>query len=175
MTETINRQPQGIPSGCQFAPTAHSEPDVSLTPTAPAYDDEVQKERLAAIADKCQAIHRLQTEMDLLNVDAAVASVRRNFPDAAELHVDNARHGWTGAALNEYAPIGLRDKDGNDITPDDPHWFDRRHPDDDNTDPGVSIHMSRLGRGFFGYEHEGIHYDPETGHRVIDMNHTFSA
>ncbi|MET4144060.1 DUF2958 domain-containing protein [Arthrobacter sp. UYCo732] len=30
MTDSITRQPQGIPVGGQFAPTAHAEPDVSL-------------------------------------------------------------------------------------------------------------------------------------------------
>lgn len=31
MTESINRQPQGIPAGGQFAPTTHAEPDVALS------------------------------------------------------------------------------------------------------------------------------------------------
>lgn len=34
MTTPPNRQPEGIPSGGQFAPNAHSEPDVSLPPAA---------------------------------------------------------------------------------------------------------------------------------------------
>ena len=33
MTETIARQPQGIPAGGQFAPTSHSEPAIGLNPT----------------------------------------------------------------------------------------------------------------------------------------------
>jgi hypothetical protein len=32
MTETIARQPAGIPAGGQFAPTSHAEPNVSLSP-----------------------------------------------------------------------------------------------------------------------------------------------
>lgn len=86
MTETISRQPQGIPSGGQFAPTAHAEPEVTLPPGVPAYDHEAQQERLTAISEKRQAMDRLQAEMDLLNVDAAIASVRRYFPEATELH-----------------------------------------------------------------------------------------
>ncbi|MET4143777.1 hypothetical protein [Arthrobacter sp. UYCo732] len=173
--QTANRQPQGIPVGGQFAATTHAEPGVSLDAGVPAYDDDAQKARLAAIAEKSKAISKLQAEMDLLNIDAAIGSVRKHFPDAAYLCVDRARHGWTGAALDEYAPKSLQDKEGNEITANDPKWFYRRDPGDDNIDPGVSIHMSRLGRSFFSYEHEGIRYDPETGNHVIDMNHKFAA
>ncbi|OOP65271.1 hypothetical protein BMF89_00015 [Arthrobacter sp. SRS-W-1-2016] len=45
MTESTSRQPQGIPVGGQFAPTAHSEPDVALTPAAPARPAETQRKR----------------------------------------------------------------------------------------------------------------------------------
>lgn len=44
MTENITRQPQGIPAGGQFAPTAHAEPDVSLT-AAPGRPVETQRAR----------------------------------------------------------------------------------------------------------------------------------
>lgn len=40
MSETISRQPQGIPAGGQFAPTAHAEPAVSLAPAPPKKDQE---------------------------------------------------------------------------------------------------------------------------------------
>lgn len=36
MTDTIARQPQGIPAGGQFAPTSHSEPAVGLGGSSPA-------------------------------------------------------------------------------------------------------------------------------------------
>lgn len=36
MTETIARQPQGIPVGGQFAPTTHTEPDIGLNTAAQA-------------------------------------------------------------------------------------------------------------------------------------------
>ncbi|GAA4033994.1 hypothetical protein GCM10023063_17380 [Arthrobacter methylotrophus] len=45
MTESINRQPQGIPVGGQFAPTAHAEPDVALAASAPARPAETQRKR----------------------------------------------------------------------------------------------------------------------------------
>lgn len=45
MTESINRQPQGIPAGGQFAPTAHAEPEVSLSAPAPARPVETQRAR----------------------------------------------------------------------------------------------------------------------------------
>lgn len=172
MTETA-RQPPGIPAGGQFAPTAHAEPGISLTSTAvtPA----VQKELLGALSEKRQELHQLQSEMDLMNVDAAIGSVRRYFPDAARLHVDRARHGWTGAPLDSFEAKSIRDRDGNDITPDDQHWYYRRDTDDDQIDPGVSVHLSRLGTGFFGYQHEGVSFDPESGDYVIDMDHKFSA
>jgi hypothetical protein len=169
----IARQPQGIPAGGQFAATAHAEPELNLTSTAvtPA----AQRQLLDALFEKRQEIHRLQEQMDLMNVDAAIGSVRRHFPDAAKLHVTRSRHGWTGEPLDEFSPAGIRDKDGHDITPGDKHWFYRRDKDDDQIDPGVSVHLSRLGTGFFGYEHEGVGYDPETGDYVIDMDHQFSA
>lgn len=175
MNETINRQPQGIPAGGQFAVTAHAEPGVTLAPEVPAYDHEAQQERLTAISEKRQAMDRLQTEMDLLNVDAAIASVRKYFPEATELHIDHRRHGWTGELLDDYEPKSLRDKDGNDITAEEPKWFYRREPGSDGSEPLVSNHLWNIGRGFFGHGHEGVSYDPETGHRVIDMNHKFSA
>lgn len=172
MTETA-RQPQGIPAGGQFAATAHAEPEVSLTSTAvtPA----TQKELIGALSEKRQELLRLQGELDLMNVDAAIGSVRRYFPDAARLHVDRARHGWTGQPLDSFEAKSIRDRDGNDITPDDQHWYYRRDADDDQIDPGVSIHLSRLGTSFFGYPHEGISFDMETGDYVIDMDHKFSA
>lgn len=172
MTDTA-RQPQGIPAGGQFAAVVHTEPDVSLTP--PVRTPAAQKKLLDDLFEKRQEIHRLQGQMDLMHVDAAIGSVRRHFPTATELRVGRGRHGWTGQPLDEYAPRSLRDKEGNDLTSEDPKWFYRREPGDDNLDPGVSIHLSRLGTGFFGYEHEGISYDPETGDIVIDMNHKFSA
>jgi hypothetical protein len=45
MTDSINRQPQGIPVGGQFAPTTHAEPDVALAPPAPARPVETQRKR----------------------------------------------------------------------------------------------------------------------------------
>lgn len=78
-------------------------------------------------------------------------------------------------APDEYEAKSIRDKNGNDITPDDKHWYYRREPGDDNLDPGVSVHLSRLGASFFSYEHEGVGYDPETSTFVIDMDHKFSA
>lgn len=173
MSTDPSRQPQGIPTGGQYAATAHAEPGVALAPTAvtPA----AQKELLGALSEKRQEIERLQGQMDLMNLDAAIGSVRRYFPQATQLHVDRARHGWTGDPLDQYAPKSLRDEEGNDLTADEPQWFYRRDPGDDQIDPGVSIHLARLSSGFFGYEHEGVSYDPETGTHVIDMNHTFSA
>jgi hypothetical protein len=172
MTETA-RQPKGIPTGGQFAATAHAEPEVSLTSTAVTPPE--QKDLLAALSEKRQELHRLQGEVDLMTVDAAIGSVRRHFPNAARLYVDRAKHGWTGQPLDSFEAKGIRDADGHDITPNDPHWYYRRDAGDDQVDPGVSIHLSRLGNRFFGYEHEGISYDMETGDYVIDMDHKFSA
>ncbi|QOT19248.1 DUF2958 domain-containing protein [Paenarthrobacter sp. YJN-5] len=45
MTESINRQPQGIPAGGQFAPTAHAEPEVALPAPAPERPAETQRSR----------------------------------------------------------------------------------------------------------------------------------
>ena len=169
----IARQPQGIPAGGQFAATAHAEPGISLASTAITPPE--QRKLLDALSAKRQEIDRLQNQMDLLNVDAAIGSVRRYFPNAARLRVDRAKHGWTGQPLDEYAPVGLLDQDGNDLTAGDPHWFYRRDSGDDQLDPGVSIHLARISSGFLGYRHEGISYDPESGTHVIDMDHKFSA
>jgi hypothetical protein len=172
MTETA-RQPAGIPAGGQFAATAHAEPGITLASTAvtPA----AQKELIDALSEKRQEMDRLQGQMDLMNIDAAIGSIRRYYPDAARLQVDRAKHGWTGQPLDEYAPVGLLDKDGNDLTGGDRHWFYRRDPGDDQIDPGVSIHLARISGGFLGYRHEGISYDPDTNTHVIDMDHKFSA
>lgn len=155
--------------------TFKSQTESPIALAAPTQTPVAQKELLDAISDKRQVMHRLQGEMDLMNIDAAIGSVRRHFPEAARLHVDRARHGWTGDYLDQYAPKSLRDKDGNDITADDPKWYYRREPGDDQLDAGVSIHLSRLSSGFFGYQHEGVSFDPETGNHVIDMDHKFSA
>ena len=45
MTDSISRQPQGIPAGGQFAPTAHAEPDVALAIPSPARPVETQRQR----------------------------------------------------------------------------------------------------------------------------------
>lgn len=45
MTENIARQPQGIPVGGQFAPTAHAEPVVALTSPVPPRPVETQRTR----------------------------------------------------------------------------------------------------------------------------------
>jgi hypothetical protein len=45
MTESINRQPQGIPAGGQFAPTTHAEPDVALPAPVPTRPAETQRNR----------------------------------------------------------------------------------------------------------------------------------
>lgn len=172
MSQNISRQPSGIPAGGQFAATAHSESDITLT--APVTTPVAQQERLHAIKAKRTAIEKLQNDMDLLNLDAAVASVRRYFPDAAELLIDNRRDRWSGDYLEGFAPTALRGKNGEDLTGGDPNWHYRRDAGDDNLDPGVSIHVHNLSRGFFGYPHDGVRYDPETGHRVIDLNRTYS-
>lgn len=172
MSPNIARQPTGIPTGGQFAATAHAEPGLTLaaSSTTPA----AQQERLQAIKAKSTAIEKLQNDMDLLNLDAAVASVRRYFPEAAELHIDNRRDRWSGDYLDSFAPAGLRGKNGEDLTGGDPNWHYRRDAGDDNLDPGVSIHIYNLSRGFFSYPHDGVRYDSETGHRVIDLTRTYS-
>jgi hypothetical protein len=43
MTESTNRQPQGIPAGGQFAPTTHAEPEVALAVPAPERPAETQR------------------------------------------------------------------------------------------------------------------------------------
>lgn len=45
MTESINRQPQGIPAGGQFAPTAHAEPGIALSAPSPERPAETQRAR----------------------------------------------------------------------------------------------------------------------------------
>lgn len=45
MTENTARQPQGIPVGGQFAPTAHAEPEVALTAPVPPRPAETQRAR----------------------------------------------------------------------------------------------------------------------------------
>lgn len=168
------RQPPGIPVGGQFAATVHTEPvGVSLVPE-PARTPDAQKELLEALFEKGQELHRLQAEMNLMNVDAAIGSVRRHFPAATRLHV-GLRRDRSGQSLDTVEPKSLRDEAGNDITAGEKHWYYRREPGDDNLDPGVSIHIGRLDSSFFGYEHEGIGYDTDTGDFVIDMNHTFSS
>jgi hypothetical protein len=59
MTETISRQPAGIPAGGQFAATAHAEPDLTLaaeTELATLGDYEVSAKALAMAREVSTAI-----------------------------------------------------------------------------------------------------------------------
>lgn len=89
MTTSALRQPQGIPAGGQFAPTAHAEPRISLAPQSTA-----DLAALAAAETPALARRRAFLQAQLLMVDtqqralacaAAAHYVLQRHPDAATL------------------------------------------------------------------------------------------
>lgn len=99
MTENASRQPKGIPTGGQFAATAHSEPALSLAPD-PQHD--ALRSGLAAAAEKNEA---------LLQADWA-EEVWAKYPNASFADVQIAGSGKEGLST---AGVELYDAQGTQI------------------------------------------------------------
>lgn len=106
---TINRQPQGIPTGGQFAATAHSESAVVLerrerkTVTDHFLDRESILGRRQRLEEQMVRIKQLQAAHSLRS---AAATTLARFPGAATLRV--AVQDDTGS----YSPISIANADG---------------------------------------------------------------
>jgi hypothetical protein len=135
MTDTTSRQPKGIPVGGQFAATAHSEADLSLSPSpaGPA----TLAERLAQRDASKERMERLYEQKDALDRTVQAQSVRylaasllERYPDAAVLTIRENEDGE-----NNYEPLKLTRADGSVINESDT-YCDWASEYDDN-DPCV--------------------------------------
>lgn len=97
MTETISRQPQGIPNGGQFATTTHAEPELTLATKAglaPLGDYQVSATALAMAREVNAAIEHQPDWMRHMAAEAwAVQNGHRSewcddYPNADSLHGD---------------------------------------------------------------------------------------
>lgn len=134
MTENITRQPKGIPVGGQFAATAHSEAELSLSTAAPA---PTLAERLAERDASKLRMERLDEQKEVLDkmlqaqsVRYLAASLLERYPDAAVLTIRENEDGE-----NNYEPLKLTRADGSVINESDTFcdWADEY----DDNDPCV--------------------------------------
>lgn len=170
---TSTRQPAGIPAGGQFAPAAHAEPELSLTPAAAAgYDPERQARVRQAISERAEAMRQAAAELDLLHLDGAVGCALRDFPDATELRLVY-QHNQAGMLLDGMKPVSLRDREGRELTVDHRQRFAYRQP---GTDPGTTLagHLRGISSGFFNAKRTGIGFDFTTGETTVDLTCTYS-
>lgn len=110
MTENITRHPQGIPVGGQFAPTAHAEPEVSLTGIHIGEPREMTREEIVltgqavegnpTLSEITRMVHygrrqlaQATKAMDETMLNATVVHVRQALPGAKELRLKAYRIG----------------------------------------------------------------------------------
>jgi hypothetical protein len=112
MTTDITRQPKGIPTGGQFAATAHSEPTVALgaQDTAPKtvtdhfLERETVKNKQRRLYEQLDRMNKIQAAHSLRSVAATILA---RFPGAVTLRVGADENG-----RDEYAPVSVANADG---------------------------------------------------------------
>ena len=139
MTARPNRQPEGIPTGGQFAAAPHAEPVLSLAPSTPR---DTLRSDLAAAAEKHQA---------LLQADWA-ESVWTNYPHAAfaDVHIEGAENGDAHTA-----GVDLYDTEGIQIPLDmaaqaglEDTWDAQWNPDRHRLDSRVAANLGPYSTAF---------------------------
>ncbi|QOD06095.1 hypothetical protein [Pseudarthrobacter sp. BIM B-2242] len=107
----VNRQPQGIPAGGEFAPNAHSESDVTLSHNLPASDEE-QRKANQAVVTRAAKVHadRLSTARTISLSVSHRGSVRVDGVDDSKGNSIDDEHGSLVSSLNieinGYSPGG---------------------------------------------------------------------
>ncbi len=91
-TNTRSRRPAGVPTGGQFAPEVHAEPEVSLP--APLATHVVASQPTGRSLGRCEACHRPVSVMN----DAVVGG-RGQCPDCGQMVPVEAIHGVVTAAV----------------------------------------------------------------------------
>ncbi|MBG0738836.1 hypothetical protein IV500_05300 [Paeniglutamicibacter antarcticus] len=108
---TVNRQPEGIPTGGQFAATTHAEPDLSLSDPSIKNVTEFFEER-DSIRARRERLQSQQENMDRLSqaysIRGAGALAMARFPGAAAMKIAANEDGE-----NQYDVVAILDKDGN--------------------------------------------------------------
>jgi hypothetical protein len=125
MTIDTARQPKGIPSGGQFAATAHAEPDVALAgrPEKPKtvmdryLDREAVQNRRWRLQQQMERLDKIQAAHSLRSVAALLLA---RYPDAATLRIGEDPDGH-----DPYVPVSLANKDGAllELTRDNDEWM----------------------------------------------------
>lgn len=158
-----DRQPKGTPIGGRYAAAVRAEPVVTLATPAPGSETAVHD----AVRDRGEKMRGLKRELELIHLQGAVDSLRRAFPDAAELRADHARdhRGYLSKGLEA---VRLLDVDGNDATGGDDQWFYRGSPEH-----GMSpaYHLSECQD--IHLNQDLIGEDPETSEYVIRLDHSY--
>lgn len=109
MTALPARQPQGIPTGGQFAATAHAEPQVTLPAGSSSIEDFISqrdavRERRDEAHERYEALDQLSQR---LSVRGVAASILAKYPNASTLTVAENVDGE-----NQYDAISVIAADG---------------------------------------------------------------
>jgi hypothetical protein len=159
---TRNRQPEGIPTGGQFAAAAHAESAVALT-GQPAFDADNHARLTADIRAEMFRIDEAKRKLSKMQLDAALSIVRKDFPDAAELELAYS----SSFGMN---PKAVRDKDGNVISEGTAWTYSA--PEGSSS---VVSHLDQTSQSLFYNGEDGFRYEDETGALLVDVNHRFST
>lgn len=125
MTENTARQPKGIPVGGQFAATAHSEADLSLSPhpTGPATlaeliaQRDLSRERFERLDEQRDALDRM---VQAQSIKTLAAGLLEKYPDAVTLRIEENQDGE-----NQFDAVHLIAADGRTLenAEDDDAWI----------------------------------------------------
>jgi hypothetical protein len=165
------RQPAGIPTGGQFAATAHAEPDVTLETAAdirqPYHPD--RHALLLTQADRrLHAVDKMLKEQDRLSMEAAKSGILRDYPTATEMRVKQ-HFGDRGSQFRSTLE-GIRDKDGNNLAAGVSNWDYKPAPDGGRS---ISNSFHEIRNRFFDYEND-FAYDTETGEIIVPLDRDYA-
>jgi hypothetical protein len=109
MTENISRQPKGIPTGGQFAATAHSEPETSLSAPLEEISEEAQhrefwERAIAGAAEREERIRKQQEEW--AEARKAKGDVQEEEPATYEYVPEAVPPVHTGLFRRAFAALG---------------------------------------------------------------------
>lgn len=125
MTENTARQPKGIPVGGQFAATAHSEADLSLSlnpavgPTLAALivQRDLSRERFERLDEQRDALDRM---VQAQSIKTLAAGLLEKYPNAVTLRIEENQNGE-----NQFDAVHLIAADGRTLenAEDDDAWI----------------------------------------------------
>jgi hypothetical protein len=111
MTENITRQPRGIPVGGQFAATAHTEADLSLSPAPAAVplseliaQRDLSRERFERLDEQRDALDRV---VQAQSIKTLAAGLLEKYPSAVTLRIEENQDGE-----NQFDAVRLIAADG---------------------------------------------------------------